>query len=291
MCLILKRLKGNCCMSETIEKSPERIAVLERIQEFERLEKWNDDVEEDPESSELMPDQVDYLNKKLSSKIATYFANRWGTRFYEKMIKDGQFIIKEVSGIENFLSVKGGAIITCNHFNVCDNYAVWRSIKPYMGRKRLYKVIKEGNYTNSPPPFGLVMKHSNTLPLSRNKETMKNFMSAMDTLLKRGEKILIYPEQAMWYNYRKPRPLKSGSFRFAVASDVPVIPVFITMKDSENIGADGFPIQEYYVHFLEPIYADKSLPRKECTDKMREENYQKWVQCYEKFYGKKLKYK
>lgn len=272
------------------EKSKARLAILETIKEYEKLGKWNEDVENDPESIELLPNKVDYLNKKLSSKIATHFANRWGTKFYESLIEKGQFIIKEVRGIENFLSVKGGAILTCNHFNVCDNYAVWRAIKPYMGKKRLYKVIKEGNYTNSPPPFGLVMRHSNTLPLSRNKETMKKFMFAMDTLLKRGEKILIYPEQAMWYNYRKPRPLKSGAYRFALSSDVPVIPVFITMKDSDNFDGDGFPVQEYYIHFLEPIYADKSLSKKDCTDKMRDDNYSRWVECYEKFYGEKLKY-
>ena len=37
----------------------------------------------------------------------------------------------------------------------------------------------------------------------------------------------------MWNNYRKPRPTKTGAYRLAVNNDVPIIPVFITMEDSE----------------------------------------------------------
>ena len=105
-----------------MEKSPERLKILEKIAELEREEKWDIDVEDDPVTKTLMPNQIDYLNKKLTSKIANFFANKAGTAFYEKLIKNKQFIIKEVKGIENFLAVQGGAIITCNHFNVCDNY-------------------------------------------------------------------------------------------------------------------------------------------------------------------------
>lgn len=273
-----------------MEKSSERLKILEKIDEFESEGKWDVDVEDDPETYELLPNKVDYLNRKLSSKIATKYANYMGTKFFENLIKQKQFIIKDIKGIENFLSVKGGAIITCNHFNACDNYAVWRAIKPYMGRRRLYKIIREGNYTNPPKPFGLIMKHCNTLPLSSNSETMKNFMGAMKILLRRGEKILIYPEQAMWWNYRKPRPLKSGAFRFAIANDVPVIPVFITMEDSQEVDPFGFPVQAYTINFLEPIYPNLDLPRKESIDTMREYNYRQWKNCYENFYNEKLIY-
>ena len=274
-----------------MEKSSERLKILEKIDEYESLEKWDVDVELDPETYELLPNKVDYLNKKLSSKIATAFANRMGARFFENLIKQNQFIIKEVKGIENFLSVKGGAFITCNHFNACDNYAVWRAIRPYMGKKRLYKIIREGNYTNPPKPFGLFMKHCNTLPLSSNSQTMKKLMGAMKELLSRGEKILIYPEQAMWWNYRKPRPMKSGAFRFSLSYNVPIIPVFITMEDSEYIDPNGFPVQAYTINFLQPIYPNTELPKKEAVDILREYNYRQWKDCYENFYGEKLVYK
>ena len=274
-----------------MEKSAERLKILEKIKQFEKEEKWDVDVEEDPVSKELLPNKVDYLNKKLISRIATFFANKAGTKFFEKLIKQKQLIIKEVKGIENFTAVKSGAIITCNHFNVCDNYAVWRTIKPYVRKKdRLYKVIREGNYTNSPPPFGFILRHCNTLPLSSNTQTMKNFLKAVNVLLTRGEKILVYPEQAMWWNYKKPRPFKNGAFRFAVNNNVPVIPFFITMEDSDVLDADGFFVQEYTVNILPAIYPDKNKSRNENMEYMKNENYNAWKKTYESFYNKKLEY-
>lgn len=274
----------------TTKKNPERLRILEKIKEYERAGKFDIDVENDPPEYELLPKDVDYLHKKLSTKLKTWVANKAATNFYEKLIKTGQLIIKEIKGIENFLAVKGGAIITSNHFSALENYAVWRSIKPHMGKRRLYRVIKEGNYTNPPAPFGFIMKNCDTLPLSRNRETMKLFLSAINTLLKRGEKVLIYPEQAMWWNYRKPRPLKNGAFKFAISSNVPVIPCFITMSDSTTIGGDGFPIQEYTVNFLPAIYPDPNLSKNENAEMMKNKNYEVWKQTYEEFYGVPLSY-
>lgn len=273
-----------------MEKSKERLDIIEKIKEFEKAEKWDIDVEDDPETKELLPNEIDYLNKKFSSKIKNKIANFLGTRFFEKMIKQGALRIKEVRGIENFLNVKDGAIITSNHFNVCDNYIIWHEIKPYMKRKKLYKVIREGNYTASPPPFRMILRHCNTLPLSSNKETMRKFMRSVDTLLKRGEKILVYPEQAMWWNYRKPRPMKNGAFRFAVNSMKPIIPMFITMEDSNDIGPDGFPIQEHTLHILPAIYPDSNLTKPENINMLRDKNYELWVKTYEEFYKTPLVY-
>ena len=38
--------------------------------------------------------------------------------------------------------------------------------------------------------------------------------------------VLIYPEQEMWFNYRKPRPPKRGSYFYAAEAEVPIILVF-----------------------------------------------------------------
>ncbi len=278
-------------MEEKIEKSPDRLKILARIAEREKAKMWDVDVEDDPETIVLTPDKVDYLNKKLSSRIGTFFANRAAVRYYENEIKKGDFIIKDIKGIENYKSVKGGAVITCNHFSAYDNYAVYRAIRDYLPKgHRLYKVIREGNYTNFKGLYGYFFRHCNTLPLSSHPKTMMLFMQAVDTLLTRGEKILIYPEQAMWWNYRKPRPMKSGAFRMAVKSKVPVIPAFITMEDTEKLDANGFNIQAYTVWFLPPIYPKEELSDKENAEYLKESNYNCWKNLYEKVYGIPLKY-
>ena len=115
-------------------------------------------------------------------------------------------------------------------------------------------------------------------------------MTAIDTLLKRGDKVLVYPEKALWWNYRKPRPFKIGAFKFAVSAGVPVIPMFITMEDTDKIGGDGFPIQAYTVHIGEQLKVDENLSAKENINMLMEKNYQFCVDTYEKFYNTKLKF-
>lgn len=273
-----------------MEKSPHKLELLRRIAEFEKKGLWHLDVEDDPETYPLLPDQVDYLNEKLLNRIKNKIANIAGTRFFEKLIKNRQLILKEVRGIENFTAVTGGKIVTCNHFSVCDNYAVWMALRDHMAGKPLYKVIREGNYTNPPKPFGLFMRHCNTLPLSSQTATMKKFLRAVKTLLGRGDAILIYPEQSMWWNYRKPKPMQDGAFALAVKNKAPIVPIFITMEDSDLLDADGFFVQEYTVHILPAIYPNEALPAAEAREAMKKENYEAFVRVYEDFYKKPLVY-
>ena len=281
------RLNGE---EKSMEKSAHKLELLQKIAELERRELWHVDAQEDPESYPLLPDQIDYLNEKLSSKIKNKIANIFGARFFDKMIADRQLIIKEVRGIENFTAVKGGRIVTCNHFSITDNYAVWVALREHMGGRMLYKVIREGNYTNPPKPFGLFMRHCNTLPLSSRKETMVKFMKSFAELLNRGETILIYPEQAMWWNYRKPRPLQDGAFSLAARNNAPVVPIFITMEDSDVTDPDGFLVQAYTLHILPAIYPNENLSSIAAKKDMKNRNYEAWVKAYEEFYDKPLVY-
>ena len=273
-----------------MQKSEHKLELIRRISDLESKGLWHLDVEDDPETYPLMPDQVDYLNEKLINKIKNKIANMAGSRFFDKMIESRQLIIKEVKGIENFSSVSGGRLVTCNHFSVTDNYAVWVSLRDHMDGKLLYKVIREGNYTNPPKPFGLFMRHCNTLPLSSQTSTMKKFMHAVKVLLGRGETILIYPEQSMWWNYRKPRPLKTGAFMFAARCGVPVLPCFITMRDSDVMGDDGYFVQEYTIHISAPIYPEDGLGYRKNMAKMMDKNFAVWREIYEREYGMPLVY-
>ena len=287
----LIRLKGK--KEENIaEKSEYRIKVQAKIEELEREGKFDIDVEDDPPTIVLTPDNIDYLRKKMTSKIKRVFANEVGERFLDSLLKNNKLIIKKVNGIENLNKVTTGAIVTCNHFNPFDCFTVEKVFRMSgkIEEKRLYKVIREGNYTNFPGLYGFFFRNCDTLPLSSNKRTMVNFMKAVDSLLQKGEFILIYPEQSMWWNYRKPKPLKHGAFKIAARNNVPVIPIFITMEDSDIIGDDGFPVQEYTVNIAEPIYPDEKLTQRENTEKMLNENYEVWKKIYEDFYKIPLEY-
>ena len=272
-------------------RAKDRVAILEKIKQYEREGRFDEDVEDDPPSRTLMPDEIEYgtrgIRKKMKSKVAFAAARR----YVNSLIADKKLIIKDIKGIENFRNLNSGAIITCNHFNAFDSFAMQLAYDAAQQPKRtFYRVIREGNYTSFPGFFGYLMRNCNTLPLSSNLGTMKKFMQGVDRLLKEGHFILIYPEQSMWWNYRKPKPLKNGAYSFAARNNVPVLPCFITMQDSDIMGDDGFYVQEYTIHIGEPIYPDPERSYRENVKYLRDSNYQLWKEIYEREYHMPLVY-
>lgn len=274
-----------------MEKSPYRLQVLEKINDLEKAGMFNEEVEENPPSKVLMPDDVDYLQKKLIHRINAKIATHIAKKYIQKLMKQKKLIIKEVIGFEKIKALNTGYILTCNHFNPYDNFALHMILVPYLRKqkKKFFKVIREGNYS-FPGIYGYFFRNCYTLPLSSNFTTMKNFTKAVETILTRGDVILIYPEQSMWWNYRKPRPLKVGAFKYAEHANVPIVPCFITMTDTDALDEDGFPIQAYTINFLDPLYPDQSLSAKDCAQDLCNRNYQVWKEKYEEFYKIPLVY-
>lgn len=286
------KYKNSLREEKNIPKSQSRLEVLKKIEDLERNGIFDVDVEEDPPTIPLDAKDIDYLKQKETSKIMRKVAIKVGEGFVNVLMRNNKLIIKQINGIENMQNVKTGAMITCNHFNPFDSFTVEKvfRISGQSKSKKLYKVIREGNYTNFSGLYGFFFRNCDTLPLSSNKKTMVAFMKAVDTILKRKDFILIYPEQSMWWNYRKPKPLKDGAFKIAARNNVPVIPVFITMQDSEIIGDDGFPVQEYIVNIEEPIYPEEKLSEKENANIMKDKNFEVWKKVYEEFYNMPLQY-
>ena len=157
-------------------------------------------------------------------------------------------------------------------------------------RKKLFRVISEANYTAFPGFYGFLMRNCNTLPLSSNRATMIKFMHAIKAILMKKHYILVYPEQSMWWNYKKPKPLKRGAFVFAADNNVPVLPCFITMEDTEVCDGEGYPVQAYTIHVERPIYPSKNRSRNENINYMMQRNFEVWKDVYETTYGIPLKY-
>ncbi len=270
---------------------PDRVAIVKKIEEYERAGRFDEDVEDDPPSRELLPDEIEYVNKSMVERIKTKLAYKMARIFLNEIIRDKKMIVKEIRGIENFADLKCGAVITCNHFNAFDSFAIQMAYEASGQKNRtFYRVIREGNYTSFPGFYGYLMRHCNTLPLSSNRKTMKKFMDATNELLRAGHFVLVYPEQSMWWNYRKPKPLKSGAFMFAAKSGVPVLPCFITMQDSDIYGDDGYAVQEYTINIAEPIYPKAELSYRENINYLMEENSRVWKEIYEREYQIPLSY-
>ena len=265
-------------------RAADRVMILERIAQKEAQGLFDEDVEDDPPSPVLKPEDIDYLRKGLIGNCKRRIAFAAAYRFFEKLERNRDIVVNRAEGLEHLAGVKG-AVITCNHFHPMDSFIMQRVFDDSGHPKRLYRVIREGNYTNFPGFYGFLMRNCNTLPLSSNMQTMKKFLTAVKQVLAEGNCLLIYPEQSMWWNYRKPKPLKTGAFDMAVKNNVPVVPCFITMRDTDKLGADGFPVQEYTPHLGEPIWPDNSLPKSAAKEKLKQQNEAFCNAVYEKEYG------
>ena len=274
-----------------LKRSQDRVDILRKIEQYEREGRFDEDVEEDPPSRVLMPEDIDYLRSSIAEKLKTKFAFMIARKFVDNLIAEKKLIIKEIKGIDNFKNLNSGAIITCNHFNAFDSFAIQLAYEAAEQPDRIfYRVIREGNYTSFPGFYGFLMRHCYTLPLSSNRKTLNKFTEATGQLLRDGNFVLVYPEQSMWWNYRKPKPLKTGAYIFAAKNNVPVLPCFITMQDSEIIGEDGFAVQEYTIHIGEPIYPREDLKYRQNITYMLEENSRVWKEIYEREYNIPLTY-
>ncbi len=276
-------------MEQNISK--QELELIQKIKSYEIQGFFDKDVYNDPPAPVLLPENADYLCKKFKNKVRRFFANAIADRYFLSAIKRGELIIDKVDGEEYLATaLKDGAVITCNHFSEVDNYIVFHSIRKYLPKKYLYKVIREGNYTNFPGLYGFFFKHCNTLPLSSNKRTMIKFLSAVGELLKNKESILIYPEQAMWKNYKKVRPFKEGAFKIAYRANKPVLPLFISMCDSEKKDKNGAPLIKHTLHVLPPLYPNLTLNEKAGALDLLNRAYNACKQKYEEVYKKELVY-
>lgn len=266
--------------------SKDRREVLDKIALYEREKLFDVDVENDPPTKPLDYEKVDYLGTKFISKMKTAIANRAGAAYFEKLIKKDILVTEAVHGVQHLEALQGGAIVTCNHFATYDNYIVYKALHDRLPQKYLYKIVREGNYTSYRGLYGFLFRNCNTLPLSSSPRGSMALMKAVGQLLGRGETVLIYPEQAMWWNYRKPRPFKSGGFILAYRANVPVVPIYITMRDSDRFDEDGYPIQNHTVHIMPPIYPEQGLAPKAGAEKMRAEAFEMYKNKYEEVYGR-----
>lgn len=222
-----------------------------------------------------------YIYKGFWQSIADFFRRTFliaPFRWYQN-----KFVFKtKVVGKKNLKGIRS-AIVTCNHFTIFDSLAVKHAVR----HKMKYCVAEFNNFKGF---LGDMMRASGILPLSEKYNVMKVFHHAIEHHLLHNNYILFYPERAMWQMYEKPRPLKDGPFRYAKNFHVPVVPIFITFRDSGKIGKDGLPIQYLTVNILKPIYPTEELSMKQDIVEMKNNNFNQWKETYEKAYQKPLVY-
>lgn len=259
-----------------------RKEVMALIMEME--EKGLFDVHVDPVNMDnviKVDENFHYINKPLKERLRLFFERLF-------IVKPFIFYINKkfgtkVYGRKNLKGIKN-AVLTCNHVDMFDCLAATKAVKGH----KLF--ITAASFNNQRGFLGEMMRAGNMMPLSATHKGMRNFNEGIKHHLSNSHYVLFYPEQAMWWHYEKPRPFKNGAFHYAVKHNVPVIPLFITFKETKKKDKEGIPIKKFNLYIMEPIYPKSELSKNENIEYIKKLAYDMCVKKYEDFYQKKLVY-
>lgn len=233
-----------------------------------------------------------YINKFYQNqKSPIYFIkNKIANKTVKKIAKEIYTNIN-IIGLEklDYVDLTNGAIITSNHFNPLDSYNIRKIVEEKL-HKKLYIVVQDTNLA-MPGALGFLFNNIEVIPLSKSPNyIIKKFMPELKKILSKGNFVLIYPEEEMWFNYKLPRPCKRGAYQFAHELDVPVISCFVKMTDTNITDNNEFNIVKYDVFINKIIYPEKNESVKSDSRKMAEVDYETRKKAYEDAYNKELKY-
>ena len=237
-------------------------------------------------------EKLKYINKFYQNqKSPIYFIkNKIANKTVRKIAKEIYPNIN-IIGLEklHYVDLTNGAIITSNHFNPLDSYNIRKIVEEKL-HKKLYIVVQDTNLA-MPGALGFLFNNIEVIPLSKSPNyIIKKFMPELKKILSKGNFVLIYPEEEMWFNYKLPRPCKRGAYQFAHELDVPVISCFVKMTDTNITDNNEFNIVKYDVFINKVIYPEKNESIKSDSRKMAEVDYETRKKAYEDAYNKELKY-
>lgn len=267
----------------------QRDVVIANIKNAVEKEAFHEKVE--PKDPKLTTDEKKALLERYQKRSGTLFykMNRCVARKITEVITKRANRSTKIVGMENVLGLSGGAIITSNHFSPMDNTII-RTFVRQMGKKTLYVIGQEANLAMG-GLVGYLMNYADMLPIGNDYAYMKGyFTKTLETLLLEGNFMLIYPEQEMWFHYRKPRPQKRGAYYYAAKLQVPVISCFVEMRNLKVQKTKEFSKVQYILHILPPIFPDSRKTLHENSVSMCRQDYLQKKAAYEKAYHKPLCY-
>ncbi|KRM59934.1 hypothetical protein C5L31_000058 [Secundilactobacillus malefermentans] len=266
-----------------------REEVIQNIKQAVAEQRFNDKVEtNDPVMTMQQQEKVvnHYLHyyenwrykvKNVAARSMLRVASKWIMR------------TTKVVGSENIQAIKSGAIVTSNHFSPIENTVVSKAMR-VSGKSRLF-IVSEATNLEMKGFVGFVMNFYDTIPMSTSTQYMaRPFPNMLADILEKKHFILIYPEQEMWFNYRKPRPPKRGAYYYAARFNVPIISCFVEIVDTHQQVSVDFNEVQFIMHILKPIYPDATKNVHENSLAMMQQDYDQKCAAYERAYGKKLTY-
>lgn len=268
-----------------------RTAVIKNIKAFAESGQFHQKVELNdpvltPEQSREITTDYAQNRKRITFRIkraAAVCAAKAATRVLQKNT--------QITGLQKVPKNLGGVLITSNHFSPLENTVI-RHLTNQMGRRTLGIISQTSNFAMK-GAIGFLMNYADTIPISAEPRYLaRNFLCILrERLVEKKHAVLLYPEQEMWFYYRKPRPPKNGAYFFAAKLNVPILSCFTEITDLAEDDTPEFKKVRYTLHVLGVLYPNPEKSVKENTEQLAEQDYALKKQCYERVYGKKLTYR
>ena len=115
------------------------------------------------------------------------------------------------------------------------------------------------------------------IPVANTMNNMKLMKECINKRIKNKHTVTIYPEAHIWPYCTKIRNFKSTSFRYPVELDVPVYSSTTVYRKRTGISKLWSKKPFVTIYIDGPFYADKTLNKKEATEKLRNQVYEAMV--------------
>ncbi len=228
--------------------------IQEDLEELDMFESWK--------TLEFnIDDNYEYVPKNLAFRLVSdtfYFLIAYPIlKVLTKIIYD-----LKIEGEENIRYLNQGAITISNHVLVLDCAMVGLACG---FRKEHFTTLAKSFQI---PVVRRIIKLLKAIPIPEDIDNKKNFLKALDDLLKEGEIVHFYPEASLVCYCKSLRKFKNGAFDISIRNNIPIVPMVITFREPKGIRKVFKKKQDVTLKVLSPVY-----PEEMQVDEYREKIY------------------
>ncbi len=194
------------------------------------------------EDYEYVPENISF---RIASDILYYLIAFPILKILTKIIYD-----LKIEGKENVRKLENGAVTLSNHVLILDCAMVGLAC----GKRKEHFTALSDSFKI--PFVRKLIKLLKAIPIPTDINNKKNFLKAIDNLLKNGELVHFYPEASLVPYCKNLRNFKNGAFYFSMRNNVPIVPMVFSFRKPKGIRKLFKKKLDVTLKVLEPIYPD-----------------------------------
>lgn len=170
----------------------------------------------------------------------------------------------KIEGKDNIRYLNEGAVTISNHVLILDCAMIALACGD---RKEHFTALADSFKI---PVVRKLIKLLQAIPIPKDINNKKNFLKAIDSLLKEEEIVHFYPEACLVPYCKEIRKFKNGAFDFSIRNNVPIVPMVFTFRKPKGIRKIFKKKSDVTLKVLEPI-----SPKGKSIEMLKEEAYNK----------------